>query len=111
MSDLKKQLEIIKQGIEEIIGEDDLVQKLKDNKTLMRCQLGDDPWDGYHPDDTSLGNRLYHWEQAQLLYGAEYVLSFEKKYYPESEFLNFPNSKIENDSSNDKILQNLQYQR
>ena len=35
MSDLKKQLEIIKQGIEEIIGEDDLVQKLKDNKTLI----------------------------------------------------------------------------
>ena len=32
MSDLKQQLEIIKQGIEEIIGEDDLVQKLKDNK-------------------------------------------------------------------------------
>ena len=27
MSDLKKQLEIIKQGIEEIIGEDDLVQE------------------------------------------------------------------------------------
>ena len=66
--------------------------KQKDNKPIMRCKLGDDPWDGYQPNDTSLGNRLYHWEQAQLLYGAEYVLSFEKKYYPESEFLNFPNS-------------------
>ena len=34
MSDLKKQLEIIKQGIEEIIGKDNIVQKLKDNKIL-----------------------------------------------------------------------------
>jgi tyrosyl-tRNA synthetase len=42
MSDLKKQLEIIKQGIEEIIGEDDLVQKLKDNKTLI-IKVGFDP--------------------------------------------------------------------
>ena len=42
MSDLKKQLEIIKQGIEEIIGEDDLVQKLKDNKTLT-IKVGFDP--------------------------------------------------------------------
>ena len=42
MSDLKKQLEIIKQGIEEIIGEDDLVQKLKDNKTL-KIKVGFDP--------------------------------------------------------------------
>jgi len=42
MSDLKKQLEIIKQGIEEIIGEDDLVQKLKDNKTLA-TKVGFDP--------------------------------------------------------------------
>ena len=32
--DYKKQLQIIKQGIDEIIGEDDLVQKLKDNKIL-----------------------------------------------------------------------------
>ena len=29
MSDLKQQLEIIKQGIDEIIGEDDLINKLK----------------------------------------------------------------------------------
>ena len=42
MSDLKKQLEIIKQGIEEIIGENDLVQKLKDNKTLT-IKVGFDP--------------------------------------------------------------------
>ena len=42
MSDLQKQLEIIKQGIEEIIGEDDLVQKLKDNKTLT-IKVGFDP--------------------------------------------------------------------
>ena len=42
MSDLKKQLEIIKQGIEEIIGEDDLFQKLKDNKTLT-IKVGFDP--------------------------------------------------------------------
>ncbi len=42
MSDLKKQLEIIKQGIEEIIGEDDLVQKLKENKTLT-IKVGFDP--------------------------------------------------------------------
>ena len=42
MSDSKKQLEIIKQGIEEIIGEDDLVQKLKDNKTLT-IKVGFDP--------------------------------------------------------------------
>ena len=42
MSDLKQQLEIIKQGIEEIIGEDDLVQKLKDNKTLT-IKVGFDP--------------------------------------------------------------------
>ena len=42
MSDLKKQLEIIKQRIEEIIGEDDLVQKLKDNKTLT-IKVGFDP--------------------------------------------------------------------
>ena len=76
----------------------------------MRCKLGDDPWDGYQPHDTSLGNRLYHWEQAQLLYGAEYVLSFEKKYYPESEFLNFPNSIFEDDGSWDNILENLQDQ-
>ena len=32
--DYKKQLQIIKQGIDEIIGEDDLVQKLKDKKIL-----------------------------------------------------------------------------
>ena len=42
MRDLKKQLEIIKQGIEEIIGEDDLVQKLKDNKKLT-IKVGFDP--------------------------------------------------------------------
>ena len=84
--------------------------KKKDNKTIMRCKLGDDPWDGYQPHDTSLGNRLYHWEQAQLLYGDEYVLSFEKKYYPESEFLNFPNSIFEDDGSWDNILENLQDQ-
>ena len=84
--------------------------KQKDNKTIMRCKLGDDPWDGYQPHDTSLGNRLYHWEQAQLLYGAEYVLSFEKKYYPESEFLNFPNSIFEDDGSWDNTLENLQDQ-
>ena len=42
MSDLKKQLEIIKQGIEEILGEDDLVQKLKDNK-ILTIKVGFDP--------------------------------------------------------------------
>ena len=42
MSDLKKQLEIIKQGIEEIIGEDDLVQKLKGNK-ILTIKVGFDP--------------------------------------------------------------------
>ena len=42
LCDLKKQLEIIKQGIEEIIGEDDLVQKLKDNK-ILTIKVGFDP--------------------------------------------------------------------
>ena len=42
MSELIKQLEIIKQGIEELICEDDLVQKLKDNKTLT-IKVGFDP--------------------------------------------------------------------
>ena len=40
--DYKKQLEIIKQGIDEIIGEDDLVKKLKANKTLT-IKVGFDP--------------------------------------------------------------------
>ena len=40
--DYKKQLQIIKQGIDEIIGEDDLVQKLKDKKSLT-IKVGFDP--------------------------------------------------------------------
>ena len=40
--DYKKQLQIIKQGIDEIIGEDDLVQKLKDKKNLT-IKVGFDP--------------------------------------------------------------------
>ena len=40
--DYKKQLEIIKQGIDEIIGEDDLVQKLKDKK-ILTIKVGFDP--------------------------------------------------------------------
>lgn len=40
--DYKKQLQIIKQGIDEIIGEDDLVQKLKDNK-ILTIKVGFDP--------------------------------------------------------------------
>ena len=40
--DYKKQLQIIKQGINEIIGEDDLVQKLKDKKNLT-IKVGFDP--------------------------------------------------------------------
>ena len=36
--DYKKQLQIIKQGIDEIIGEDDLVQKLKDNKKFLQLK-------------------------------------------------------------------------
>ena len=31
----KKQIEIIKQGIDEIIGEDDLIEKLKQGKNLQ----------------------------------------------------------------------------
>ena len=42
MNDYKKQLEIIKQGIEEIIGEDDLVNKLKTKKQLV-VKVGFDP--------------------------------------------------------------------
>src|SRR6056300_105470 len=40
--DYKKQLEVIKQGIDEIIGEDDLVQKLKDKK-ILTIKVGFDP--------------------------------------------------------------------
>ena len=40
--DYKKQLQIIKQGIDEIIGEDDLVQKLKDKK-ILTIKVGFDP--------------------------------------------------------------------
>ena len=40
--DYKKQLQIMKQGIDEIIGEDDLVQKLKDNK-ILTIKVGFDP--------------------------------------------------------------------
>ena len=40
--DYKKQLQIIKQGIDEIIGEDDLVQKLKDNR-ILTIKVGFDP--------------------------------------------------------------------
>ena len=39
---LQKQLQIIKQGIDEIIGEDDLVQKLKDKK-ILTIKVGFDP--------------------------------------------------------------------
>ena len=39
---LEKQMQIIKQGIDEIIGEDDLVQKLKDNK-ILTIKVGFDP--------------------------------------------------------------------
>ena len=42
MNDYKKQLEIIKPGIEEIIGEDDLVNKLKTKKQLV-VKVGFDP--------------------------------------------------------------------
>lgn len=40
--DYKKQLQIIKQGIDEIIGEDDLVRKLKDKK-ILTIKVGFDP--------------------------------------------------------------------
>ena len=42
MNDYEKQLEIIKQGIEEIIGEDDLLNKLKTKKQLV-VKVGFDP--------------------------------------------------------------------
>tara|TARA_Y100001970_G_scaffold203167_1_gene247318 strand:+ start:475 stop:1671 length:1197 start_codon:yes stop_codon:yes gene_type:complete len=42
MNDFKKQLEIIKQGIDEIIGEDDLINKLKSGKKLT-IKVGFDP--------------------------------------------------------------------
>ena len=42
MNDYKKQVEIIKQGIEEIIGEDDLLNKLKAKKQLV-VKVGFDP--------------------------------------------------------------------
>ena len=42
MDDFKKQLEIIKQGIDEIIGEDDLINKLKSGKKLT-IKVGFDP--------------------------------------------------------------------
>ena len=42
MDDFKKQLEIIKQGIDEIIGEDDLINKLKTGKKLT-IKVGFDP--------------------------------------------------------------------
>ena len=92
----------------------DEIEKLiiQDDKPVIRCTLGGDvsKWDGYHPNDTSLGNRLYHWEQAQILYGEEYVLSFEKQYYPESEFFNFPNSIFEDEGTWVKTIENLQEQ-
>ena len=37
MNDFKKQLEIIKQGIDEIIGEDDLIEKLKSLSSPSTC--------------------------------------------------------------------------
>jgi len=42
MNDFKKQLEIIKQGIDEIIGENDLIEKLKSGKKLI-IKVGFDP--------------------------------------------------------------------
>ena len=42
MNDFKKQLKIIKQGIDEIIGEDDLIEKLKSGKKLT-IKVGFDP--------------------------------------------------------------------
>ena len=42
MDDFKKQLEIIKQGIDEIIGEDNLINKLKSGKKLT-IKVGFDP--------------------------------------------------------------------
>ncbi len=42
MNDFKKQLEIIKQGIDEIIGEDNLIEKLKSGKKLT-IKVGFDP--------------------------------------------------------------------
>ena len=92
----------------------DEIEKLiiQDDKPIMRCLLGgsDGTGFGYHELDTALGNRLYHWEQAQSIYGEEYLLSFEKKFYPESEFFNFPNSIFEDDGSWDKTIENLQDQ-
>ena len=42
MNDPKKQIEIIKQGIDEIIGEDDLFKKLEAGKKLV-VKVGFDP--------------------------------------------------------------------
>ena len=42
MNDPKKQIEIIKQGIDEIIGEDDLFKKLEAGKKLI-VKVGFDP--------------------------------------------------------------------
>ena len=42
MNDPKKQIEIIKQGIDEIIGEDDLIKKLESGKKLV-VKVGFDP--------------------------------------------------------------------
>ena len=37
--DLKKQIEIIKQGIDEIIGEGDLIEKLKQDAKNLQLKL------------------------------------------------------------------------
>ena len=92
----------------------DEIEKLiiEDDKPVMRCVLGgaDGLGFGAHELDTALGNRLYHWEQAQSLYGENYRLSFEQKYYPESEFFNFPNTVFEDDGTWDETVSNLQDQ-
>ena len=53
--DYKKQLEIIKYGIEEIIGEDNLIQKLKSGRKL-KVKVGFDPT----APDLHLGLSLIH---------------------------------------------------
>ena len=76
----------------------DEIEKLiiQDDKPIMRCLLGDGSKTKHN--DTALGNRLYYWEQAQSLHGEMYLLSFEKQFYPESEFLNFPNTIFEEEN-------------
>jgi len=92
----------------------DEIEKLiiEDDKPVMRCVLGgaDGLGFGAHELDTALGNRLFHWEQAQSLYGENCRLSFEQKFYPESEFFNFPNTVFEDDGTWDETVSNLQDQ-